>query len=463
MKDNELKSILSGCDETIVPDKALVETTAARMKAATVHRPKRMTVRALLVAAAIALCTILMIGAGYKVFEYIYYLPGKGIVMDDGSVAVSVLERAVRYDEIIYIEACSLEKSDNGTNRLTIITNNPYSIPFTGALGNTVTAEVGDESYTLELIKAKSGTGISYYVCNDFPDVSVFSIGNTEIALTPIDATKFASVEYPTVHGITFIAFPLSEGSSMIAYTVQYTPEDDGTVLPELAELSQVVSADLYQEYNFSDIKVTVTDVLGGTYRVIGLSGSNEGEKSDSEGYLNGEHIIALDRRLEADVASISVDTIAMEFYRPKLVEKFTITVPEYGETIEYSEPFINRLGFYDSPSRLSFVGTDTGDMLILYFDKPAACDINYVSRAQPVYALYTEDELNSVLYGTRLFAGFNVSYGSKSDKSTGLFERTYSKTIDYPKCSFTAGDSIIVELYSLILEVSGNWTINFN
>lgn len=484
MKETELKSILGGCDKNIEPSREIIGATAEaahaaeRMRAESIYRPKRMRMRALLVAAATMLCVILMAGAGFKVFEYIYFHPGKGIMMDDGSTIISVLERAVKYDDKIYIEACSLERSEDGTNKLTIITNNPYhtsSFLDIGVLGETVTAEADGKSYALKYFRG--GSGSNYYICDDFPQVSSFRVGSAEIELTPINASKFATVEFPTRHGITFIAFPLSEGSSMLAYTFHYKPEEDGTVLPELANLSESVYADLIPTY-FSRGEMTVTDVLGNTYRAKVISGSRIGDGMTEDGYLNGEHVITLDRRLEADVASISVGSLTLEFHRPKLMDPVTFTVPEFGETVEFDKPFIDKLGFYDAPRSATFTASEINgkDTLQLYFDKPGTCGIDYALGFFPEYSIFTgyeaqEDEKYAE-QGQKyvrdwLHAAQDVSTGVRSDISTGEFELTYSKTPNGkgPNAEgrrLLAGDTVTVKLHSLFVEISGDWTINF-
>jgi len=323
------KYMLTPADDlSITPPEELQKNTLAKMAAASptvsVKPGKKNSAKRILACAALVGAMFMLMGAGYRVFSYLAYVPGQGIVMQDTD-RVYVLKTAADTDAY-RIDAISMvpvqEGEHEGKWEVTMLTEFPDDF---------FCSEDGTPLSDLPItIQSADGNSCQLTYDTKYIDRARFSgyiesaaAGSWEItrwgstctvALIPASKLPYADYRYPVQSDIALICYPVSENSDILAMTIDCSPTNEN-LLYWLEKASSSYC---------SFMEVTVTDVNGNTYgRLKDVSGYS---------YTNGQSICFLDRPLEAPVASIRVENLVIRM-SGELAET-QITIPDEGKTV---------------------------------------------------------------------------------------------------------------------------------
>ncbi len=209
-------------DLTLTPSKVLNETTLAMMQEGKQKTPatKRMP-RRMLACAALVCAACMLMSMGYRVFSYLAYVPGAGIVSGELENTYTLVE-AVQ-EGGYYVEAMSLVPQKDSTWSVHVITNRPTytnrgenSVPpltLTDPEGNTTT--IPFSSGGSDHVTRYAGS-----IDHATPGIYTLRIEGTTytVELSSLTNSPFADYSYPTDNGITLICFPMSEGSDKLVF-----------------------------------------------------------------------------------------------------------------------------------------------------------------------------------------------------------------------------------------------------
>lgn len=449
-------------DLTLTPSEALNETTLAKMQKGKQKTPatKRMPRRVLACAALVCVACMLM-SMGYRVFSYLAYVPGAGIVSGELENTYTLVE-AVK-ENGYYVEAMSLVPQKDGTWSVHVITNrptyphrdeNPVPLTLTDPDGNTATipfSSGGSDNVTRYAGSIDHATPGTYTLCIE---------GTTyTVELASLTNSPFADYSYPTDNGITLICFPMSEGSDKLVFDVILEPESENMAFWQ--SHANAISASIVGN-------VTVTDVEGNSYVTHSQSSrtvrSTPNDTSDMLSYKL-ENVLTMDKRLSAPVATITVDKVELRFGTPIAVDELfdlpetALTVPAFGETVETDtvvwdiggvQLHINALsGFYDENNRTYAFGMDG---TIDHHDFTE--NVTHV-HIEPAYAAADTPEVRYA--GSSNWSTYDNIVAYHKD-IVGLGD----KRIRNGSIDVNFGEEILVSPAALHLTLSGEWHIDF-
>ncbi|MBQ8402741.1 MAG: hypothetical protein IJX14_12530 [Clostridia bacterium] len=331
-------------DLTLEPSETLNRETLEMMAALAANAPvrqmqKRSRLRRIAACAALIGAMFMLMGAGYRVFTQMAYVPGQGIVQDTVENAY-ILQEAVEAGEY-YIDGISVipvtEGEHKGQWEVRVITTEPRESPetiFFAYDDSKVTLEktAGDSRYTQYagyIPKASAGqytVGLAY--------------GAYPVELSRLSQSTYVNYKYPVEQGIQAVIYPLTDGSDklIVNFSLEYLSED----LRYWAQHSQNIHVSL----DWDDF--LLTDTEGNTYRMS--KGTTSGiriplteEKKSLYPYLryDSEAIYFLDRRLEAPIAEIEFGIVRLSFSQIRNTEQYTLTIPAEGETVTMPEDTI--------------------------------------------------------------------------------------------------------------------------
>ena len=334
-------------DLALVPSDQLNAKTMAAVKAE-IYRKERRAVRprTALLCAVLASAALMIMGMGYRVFDYLAYIPGIGIITD-AHEQVCVLEHVVDAGGYT-VEAASVIPIDEGEDKgkwlVTLMTDHPTDAER-GEMFDLPPAVIrmsDGKEYSLA-VRGGSEDGTRYQGVAGSYGAGICSVsfpfGEAELNMIPVKNSVYADYAYPTDQGITVICFPLSEGSDKLAMQLILEPEsEEMKYWMEHAEYLSLGGAE----------NMTVTDMEGNTYKLTGINAGsikvarNRSELDDAELYKYAmETVLRLDRDLESPIASIDFDRLSVAFDGLKDTGMYTVTVPEAGETVPLDEAVI--------------------------------------------------------------------------------------------------------------------------
>ncbi len=450
-------------DLTLEPSELLNRETLELMEAhaanAPVRRKKTRLQRMLSCAALVGVMFILM-GAGYRVFPQIAYVPGRGIVKESME-NVYILQKATAAGED-YIDGVSLipvtEGEHKGQWEVRVLTTESYgespsTITFTTADGAEAVLE---NAYTVNQFTRYTGyiSGASTGTCT-----IGLSTGDYTVEIIPLSQSPYAEYSFPVEQGILAVAYPLSEGSDKIALSLSMD-----TVSEDLLYWAQ------HSQYigilpDWDDFRLT--DTKGNTYTILPDKSNSvtipvSGEKKALYPHLLSDHetIYRLDRRLEAPVASIEFGLVRLTFNELRDMAESTYTIPAEDEKVTYPE---NTVLLDGHGMHADLLRADTGrvkhptfhkemDMFAIWYDLSWNFRENVTSASISLVYVPVDDPDSE-----RIF--FAVSGGSST-----LFPLTADNPMKKYQNKFpvTYGDTVRISLHSIDLTIEGSWNIDF-
>jgi len=412
--------------------------------------------------AALVGAMFMLMGAGYRVFTYLAYVPGQGIVTQE-------IEDVFTLQDTIpingnYVEAISMvpaaDEEHEGQWEVTLLTNKTIygenglekepSILLTDSSGNTC---------TLDAFSGGSGKVTKYrgYIDHAAEGEYTLRTGGTEYTafMQSLENSVYANYQYPVDQGVTLVCFPMANGSEKLVFDIILEPESEN-----MAFWQQ------HAEYITASVVCNVTDINGNTYYTHSQTGSVLPNRNNARVGLvealdyKAENILTLDRRLEAPVASISVDKIELHFEWLRDLPAVALTVPELDEVIETEETVLWDMGgvqlTYDRISSYYYESGNIYEIALGGYENIhdftenvvyVHTGINYASPETPDKTFGGSSGSN-IFDNVREFHKDIVGYGDKK--------------IRHGSIDVTFGDEILLKPGDLHLHVAGNWLIDF-
>ena len=447
-------------DLTMEPSEELNRETLAKMAevASPMHRRKTGMRRMLTCAALIGAMFILM-GAGYKVFPQIAYVPGQGIVSETVENAY-ILQKAVEAGEHL-IDGVSMVPVEEGEHKgkwlVTVVTTESYgespeTISFTAVDG---TKTVLENTYTVRGFTRY--TGYSTHAAAGNCTVGLAG-GNYTVEMMLLSQSPYADTKFPVDQGILAAAYPLSEGSDklVVAFSLESISEDLMYWVKN--------STGIHIHMDYEDFRLI--DTAGNTYTMTPVSRSNtvplqEEAKTRYPNLLyNHETIHTLDRPLEAPAAALQFGTLYVHMGGLQNIEEYTMTIPRKDASGVVPE---NPILLDTHGMRVQITGMESGvrkhpiqhknfDSFTLHYDTTFAFAENVI-QADPSFQYIpakdpTGTQIPFVISG-REYTFFPLTADSPLQKYRNKFPVTY-------------GDTITIVPTGLDLTIEGNWYIDF-
>ena len=445
------------------------------------ERVKKVRLKKIITCAVAACAAVFLMGMGARVFEYLTYVPGMGIVTAEQE-EVYTLKSTVEAGDY-RIEAMSLipatEEYHKGKWEITILTDMEVPRGFhenPDLVDPIVFTDKNGESYTL---KCSGGSGIGArfrgYVnaAGEGEHTISWNGGEYTVSLTSMENTVWANYAYPTDQGLTVITFPLAENSQYMVFDVILDPESEN--LMYWASHSETIS---YQPHGTS---ITVYDTEGNTYHAPARSGSSaaipESEKSNGVNSLLSyriETILTLDRVMTAPIEKVEIGGLHIEFRDISGTGFYTTVIPEIGEVVEKSD-LPNGGELFDTHGIKVDIDSTTAAVdelnntydFVMNAKFPAwSFDENVVGVN--VMMKYIKPEKIGAVEPWEYYFGSGESMFDAENPDSGYM--IYSKNITgygdrkikNGNIGVTFGDEIAVGIGELWLTIEGNWLIDF-
>lgn len=463
---NKLNDTLAG------PSEELKSRTLAAMQAKenekTAH--KRPGWRRIALCAAVFSLALVLMGAGVKVFDYLAFVPGMGIVTADQS-EVYTLDSAVdtgRYR----IEAASMipvtEGEYEGMWQVTLLTD--LDIPYGMRDGSasmpemTLTDEDGD---TCTLTFSGGSDQLSYYKgYADFRGSGDYTLTlygeDYPMTMKSIENTDWANYSFPVSDGLTVVAFPMSVGSRYLVFDVILEPESE--------EMAYWAQNSKYIQY--TPHEVTVTDIEGNVFYVSGVYGHGipipESEKEHGINSLlqfKMEYVLDMIDYPTLPVAKIEIGKIDVNFEGQKDAPVRRYTIPQLGETVSAQNLPDGGVFYDDHGIRLVFDHAETcidegNNAYCVNFHGTVDCDFsenvsNPVTMAGYIPAKEAAEDNDELTIGGSFHFSEDTSFRYRcfilgsGDRKKKVMNAAF-------------GDEIGMKLASLQLTFNAGWTIDF-
>lgn len=432
--------------------------------------------------AVIAVMALFLMSMGCRVFEYLAYVPGMGIVTEDQE-DVYTLEQVVQGEErngrIDYIEAMSMIPDTTGRHEgewmVTVMTTEKSGRSFSGegtVMPDPIVLVTPDGDEVVLEFDGGNRLGTSYKGYTDCAVSGDYTLrwngAEYSAAMKKLENSVYANCQYPISNGLTVIAFPVADGSDRLIFDIVIDAEDENWLY--WAERSGSILVEPFG--------VTVTDTLGNVYedaepkwRHMRIPESERDVGVNDYIDYKTETYLVLDRRLEAPVASVDIEGIRIALENMDDEIKYTVTIPEYGETV-MAETLPNGGVFMDTHGiKASFESIDGGfneqlggyEMLVMAEE----LDVDFVPDAADAYISLRY--INSDRADT---AAANEWQGSASDiaDADGKLRTAHHCLIEglgdvdpYTEpLNISFGEEVTIKLEMLFLMINGNWSIDF-
>jgi len=467
-------------DLTAVPSDELNERTLAAMRAAEQRKTvKKVPMKKrILVCAALFCAALVLMGAGVRIFEYLTFVPGMGIVTAKQE-NVFTLEQTVpaggyRVEAVSMIPAEDDEHS--GMWEVTVLTNRSVPRDFfenPGCMPEMTLYGMDNEPYPLTCIGG-SVIGAQYtgYAVID-PDAELHDYtlnwggSDCTISMKSMENSVWANYTYPVSDGLTVIAFPLAEDSRYLVFDVILDPQSENMEYWATHCESVWYTAGI----------VSITDAEGNEYHTYGQSGHNVSiPDSEREYGVNDlisykmEYILAMNEPLAAEIAAIDLDEVSVIFNMLEDNARYLVEIPELDEVVP-AEDLPNGGVFYDRHGiRLTFDEMTTcidkmNKTYDIVFRRDSEVEFDFEENVtfvqinlgwiEPERAAsadrweYRGGGQNSERGDTSVHIEHSMPfYGAGDLKDKGL--------------ALTFGDEVLLRLNSISLKIDGDWHIDF-
>lgn len=470
-------------DLTAVPSDELNRRTLAAMEQTGQRKTKKKIPlgKRVLVCAAVVCAALVLMGAGVRIFEYLTFVPGMGIVTAKQEEVFTLITTVQAGSD--RIEAASMipaeDKEHKGMWEVTVLTNrnvphnffeNPDCMPIMTLYGK------DGEPYSLEC-RGGSGVGARYtgYAVID-PDAEIHDYTlnwdgtDCTISMKSMENSVWANYAYPVSDGLTVIAFPLAENSRYLVFDVILDPQSEN--MEYWATHSEVI--------HYHPKSVTVTDAEGNSYVIHGASGRSVTiPESEMEYGVNAllaykmEYILTMDSPLTAEIVFIDVDKITVEFDCIKDTGEYLVEIPDLNEIVTAENLpngglFLDQHGIRIAFDDMTSVIDELNNTYEILFRRIGA--IEYDFEENVVYAKvglgYIEPERADTADSMDIRGGSMMTEERKNENDPWIFNYTMdiygagdrrNRGLD-----LTFGDNVWICLKRLFLEIDGDWHIDF-
>ena len=467
-------------DLTAVPSDELNARTLAAMEQAIQRKTKKKMplARRIAVCAALFCAALVLMGAGVRIFEYLTFVPGMGIVTvaepEKPETKVFTLEHVVE-TENYRIEAVSMIPADDeehaGMWEVTVLTDQEPSdssitlygkddIPYT-------LTRTGDDILIHTPATSLGARYSGYAVLDPASETDEYRMNwNGTDCVLPLKSLKdsvWANHSYPVSDGITAVVFPLAEGSQYLVFDVIFEPQSENMAY---------WFSHCYTSF-YTAKGVSVTDTQGNTYQIAGQGKRAiiAGQDYDMNSLIHYpmETILVLDTPLTADIAEIVIDSIEVQFQVHEDVGGYLVKIPESGETVPAENlpdggVFFDRYGiripFDEITTRIS--EQDTYE-IVLRRGNPIEWDFEENVTDITIFPSYYEPDKSSERMN--IYTG---SYSSEKNPETGsriwYYTMPFHGAGDLKKIGLplTFGNEVQMFINNLRLTIDGDWHIDF-
>lgn len=459
-----------------IPDEPSAELNArtlAAMRAAEEKKTQRKVPawRKIAVCAAMFCAALVLMGAGVRVFEYLTFVPGMGIVTAD-QAEVYTLERVVEAGRY-RIEAASMipvtEGDHEGMWEVTVLTDMDVPSGYKdGTASMPVMTLTDSDGNACELTFDGGSSDMTYYTgYSDFKGSGDYTLTlygeDYPMTMKSIENTEWANYSYPVSDGMTVVAFPMSVGSKYLVFDVILDPESENFIY----------WAENCESIHYWPHMVKVTDIEGNEFYAPSAHGHSvpipESEKEHGVNALLNfrmEYVLEMRDYPELPIAKIEIESIEIEFAGIEDPVIYKTVIPQLDETVD-AENLPNGGVFYD----------DHG--LRIQFDSMSACvdDQNnaYCVKFDGNFAWDYTENVTRVTAMAKYTSEKNVEAGN-TDKFSGgsMTHSMYDGSFTYKCLIFgngdkkkkvmdaTFGDEINLKLDSVKFCFDNGWTIDF-
>lgn len=472
-------------DLTAEPSAELQNRTLAAMRAAEHQKnTKKSRVRTLrrkiTVCAALVCTALVLLGAGVRVFDYLTFVPGMGVVTAEQE-NVYTLEHVVNADGY-RIEAVSMIPAEDaeheGMWQVTVLTDrsvphdfheNPDSMPKMTLYGK------DDEPYTLS---CGGGSTVGarytgYAVIAPGEDIGEYTLNwngeDCTLSMKSMKNSVWANYNYPVSDGITVITFPLTDGSQYLVFDVIFEPQSEN-----MAFWASHCETIYYTAWN-----VNITDVEGNAYHVYGQNGrSITVPESELEYGVNTlveykmEYILTMDTPLAAEIATIDVGEIAIIFDTIYDTGNYLVEIPKLDETVPAEElpnggVFLDQHGVRVTFDEMTSSIDKLNKTYDIIFRREGDVEFDFEENVTDTYINlgYIEPERAASAERWEFRGG-----GQASERSDANNRYTIEYSMPFlgagdlrdKGLNLTFGDEVLMRLNSLSLKIDGDWHIDF-
>jgi len=467
-------------DLTAVPSAELNDRTLAAMHAANPRKTakkfplrKRIAVCAALFCAALALT-----GAGMRIFEYLTFVPGMGIVTAKQE-EVFTLEQTVPAGGY-RIEAASMipaeDKEHEGMWEVTVLTNRDVPHDFfehPDCMPDMTLYGMDNEPYSLE---CRGGSGVGarytgYAVIDPYAEIHDYTLNwdgtDCTLSMKSMENSVWANYAYPVSDGLTVIAFPLAENSQYLVFDVILEPQSE----------NMEYWATHCESVWYNAGMVSVTDTAGNEYHVFGQSGKSvtipESERGNGVNALMAykmEYILTMNEPLTAEIATIDLSDVSVIFDMIEDDARYLVEIPELDEVVPaqdlpdggvFYDRYGIRLTFDDMTTRIDKMN-NTYDIV---FHRDSETEFDFEENVtfvqvnlgwiEPERAASAErwDYHGGGRSGERGNTSIHIEYSMPFHGAGDL----RNKGLD-----LTFGDEVLLRLNSISLKIDGDWHIDF-
>lgn len=456
-----------------IPDEPSAELNArtlAAMRAAEEKKTQRKVPawRKIAVCAAMFCATLVLMGAGVRVFEYLTYVPGMGIVTAD-QAEVYTLEHAVEAGDY-RIEAASMipvtEGEHEGMWEVTLLTD--LGVPFRSenpAESMPKMTLTDMDGNTCELTFNGGSSELSYYKgYSEFRgrgDYTLTLYGEDyPMTMKNIETTEWANYSYPVSDGVTVMAFPMSVGSRYLVFDVILEPESE-----EMAYWAENCE---YIKYTPHTVKIT--DIEGNEFYAPSVHGHGipipESEKEHGINamlHFKMEYVLEMIEYPELPVAKIEIENLDIHFEELDNMPVYKTTIPQLGETV-LAENLPDGGLFYDANGlRLQFDSAEgcVDEQNNAYsFQLNGSADWNFTENVSEMFAMAEYLPEKESVAGEEKYHNGAMVGGNGNFYYRCLILGNGDRKKKVMDAAF--GDEINVRLSSMWLTIDTGWTIDF-
>lgn len=467
-------------DLTAVPSEELNRRTLAAMEEAGQRKTKKkiLPIRRIAVCAALFCAALVLMGAGVRIFEYLTFVPGMGVVTAKQEEVFTLITTVQAGSD--RIEAASMipaeDREHKGMWEVTVLTNrdvphnffeNPDCMPKMTLYG------MDNEPYTLTCTGG-SVVGARYtgYAVID-PDAEIhnytleWSGADCTLSMKSMENSVWANYAYPVSDGLTVIAFPLAENSRYLVFDVILDPQSE----------NMEYWATHCESVWYTARVVSITDAEGNEYHTYGQSGHSVTiPESEREYGVNDlvaykmEYILTMNEPLAAEIATIELDEVSVIFNMIEDDARYLVEIPELDEVVPAENlpdgsVFCDRYGIRVTFDEMTTRIDELNNTYDIVFRRDSEVEFDF------------EENVTFVQVGLgwiepeRAASAERWDYrggGQSSERGNTSVDIEYSMPfhgagdLKNKGLDLTFGDEVLMRLNSISLTIAGGWHIDF-
>ncbi|MBQ2277213.1 MAG: hypothetical protein II333_01470, partial [Clostridia bacterium] len=434
--------------------------------------------RRITVCAALFCAALVLMGAGVRIFEYLTFVPGMGIVTADQEEVFTLTKTVSAGGD--RIEAASMipaeDEEHKGMWEVTVLTNRNVPHDFfenPGCMPEMTLYGKENEPYSLTCTGGSViGARYTGYAVID-PDAEnhdyTLEWGGTDctISMKSMENSVWANYAYPVSDGLTVIAFPLAENSRYLVFDVILDPQSENMEYWATHCESVWYTAGI----------VSITDAEGNEYHTYGQSGHSVTiPESEREYGVNDlvaykmEYILTMAEPLAAEIATIDLDEVSVIFNMLEDDARYLVEIPELDEVVPAENlpdggVFCDRYGIRVAFDEMTTCIDELNDTYDIVFRRDSEVEFDF------------EENVTFVQVGLgwiepeRAASAERWDYrggGQSSERGNTSVDIEYSMPfhgagdLKNKGLALTFGDEVLMRLNSISLTIAGDWHIDF-